>query len=130
MNYVALVFAALAALLHVVIFVFESVLWTREKIWRRFSLTSQEQAEMTKPLAFNQGFYNLFLAIGSLFGVICVLAGAQTVGWTLVIFNCGSMVAAGLVLISTGRHYLRAATTQALFPLLALVFALLALLTR
>ena len=59
---VAIVFAALAALLHVYIFVMESVLWTRPSIWKRFGLKSQEDAETIAPMALNQGFYNLFLA--------------------------------------------------------------------
>jgi len=69
MIYIALAFAVLAAGLHVIIFVFESVLWTQEPIWRRFKLESQDQAELTRPLAFNQGFYNLFLAVGTFVGV-------------------------------------------------------------
>jgi putative membrane protein len=129
MAHVALTFAFLAAALHVIVFVFESVLWTREPIWRRFKLESQDQAELTRPLAFNQGFYNLFLAVGTLVGVISVLAGASTVGWTLIIFATASMAAAAAVLVSTGWRYARPAATQALFPLLCLVFGLLAQVT-
>jgi putative membrane protein len=129
MVYIALAFAVLAAGLHVIIFVFESVLWTREPIWRRFKLESQAQAELTRPLAFNQGFYNLFLAVGTFAGVVCVLTGTSTVGWTLIIFGTASMIAAAAVLLSTGRRYARAAATQAIFPLLCLVFVLLAQVT-
>lgn len=123
MTYVALVFALLAALLHVLIFTFESVTWMQPKTWRRFGVASQENAEIIKPMAFNQGFYNLFLAIGAALGVILVFTGPTSVGWTLIIFCCGSMVAAALVLVSTGRHYLRAALTQATMPALALLAA-------
>jgi putative membrane protein len=126
MTYVALALAFLAGVLHVIIFVFESVLWTREPIWRRFKLESQDQAELTRPLAFNQGFYNLFLAVGTFVGVVCVLTGAPTVGWTLIIFGTASMVAAAAVLVSTGRRYARAAATQALLPVLCLLCSLLA----
>ena len=129
MAYVALAFAVLAAGLHVIIFVFESVLWTQEPIWRRFKLESQDQAELTRPLAFNQGFYNLFLAVGTFVGVVGVLTGTSTVGWTLIIFGTASMIAAAVVLLSTGRRYAGAAATQALFPLLCLVFSLLARVT-
>ena len=104
MDFVALALAVLAAVLHVIIFVFESVLWTQEPIWRRFKLESQDQAELTRPLAFNQGFYNLFLAVGTFVGVVCVLTGASTVGWTLIIFGTASMTAAAAVLVSTGRR--------------------------
>ncbi|MFQ4148746.1 DUF1304 domain-containing protein [Arthrobacter sp. LAPM80] len=59
----ALIFAALAALVHVYIFVLESVRWTAPGTRKTFG-TSQEEANATKELAFNQGFYNLFLAAG------------------------------------------------------------------
>ena len=58
----ALVFAALAALLHVYIFTMESLTWTSRRTRATFGTTAEE-AETTKLLAFNQGFYNLFLAI-------------------------------------------------------------------
>ena len=57
-----LVFAALAALLHVYIFTMESLTWTSPRTRATFGTTAEE-AETTKLLAFNQGFYNLFLAI-------------------------------------------------------------------
>ena len=129
MAYVALAFAVLAAGLHVMIFVFESVLWTQEPIWRRFKLESQDQADVTRPLAFNQGFYNLFLAVGTFVGVVCVLTGTLTVGWTLIIFGTASMTAAAVVLVCTGRRFVRPAATQALFPVLCLIFSLLSRVT-
>ena len=58
----ALVFAALAGLLHVYIFTMESLTWTSKRTRAAFG-TTPEEAETTKLLAFNQGFYNLFLAI-------------------------------------------------------------------
>lgn len=59
-----LIFASLAALLHVYIFVMESLTWTSPRTRATFGLSAQE-AEATKELAFNQGFYNLFLVIYS-----------------------------------------------------------------
>ncbi len=53
-----LVFAALAALLHVYIFTMESLTWTSARTRAAFGTTAEE-AETTKLLAFNQGFYNL-----------------------------------------------------------------------
>lgn len=58
----ASVFAALAALLHVYIFVLESFRWTAPSTRRTFGTTAEE-AETTKLLAYNQGFYNLFLGV-------------------------------------------------------------------
>ena len=63
-----LVLAALAAGLHVYIFVLESLQWTVPRTRATFG-TTPEEAETTKLLAFNQGFYNLFLAIVSGIGI-------------------------------------------------------------
>ena len=76
----SLIFATIAALLHVYIFTMESITWTKPKTWKTFSITSQADAETTKPLAYNQGFYNLFLAIGALIGIIAVGHGCTPSG--------------------------------------------------
>ena len=115
----ACVFAALAALVHVYIFVLESVRWT-EPATRRVFGTSEEVAEVTQPLAYNQGFYNLFLAIGTAVG-IALVPGDRTAGIALIVFATGSMLAAALVLIASDRSKARAALVQGLFPALALV---------
>ncbi|MFK0008095.1 DUF1304 domain-containing protein [Paenarthrobacter sp. NPDC090520] len=128
MTLASLIFALIAALLHVYIFTMESITWTKPATWKRFSLISQEDAETTKSLAYNQGFYNLFLAIGALVGIVVVWAGAPQVGWTLVFSSCGSMLLAALVLAASGRKYLRAATAQGITPLIAVVLGILALL--
>ena len=69
MIYAGLVFAGLAALLHVYIFVMESLTWTSARTRAAFG-TTEEEAETTKLLAFNQGFYNLFLAIVTVVGIV------------------------------------------------------------
>jgi putative membrane protein len=127
----SLLFAFLAAALHIYIFTMESLTWTRPATWKRFGLTSQADAETTKPLAYNQGFYNLFLAIGAFTGVACVVLGVggsaqQAVGWTLVFSCCGSMLLAAAVLALSGRKYLRAAVLQGTTPVLAVVLGVLA----
>lgn len=48
----SLVFVLLAALLHVYIFTMESITWTQPAAWKRFSITSQEDADTTRPLAY------------------------------------------------------------------------------
>jgi putative membrane protein len=124
----SLVFAFLAALLHVYIFTMESVTWTRPATWKRFGIASQADAETSRPLAYNQGFYNLFLALGALIGAGAVLLGQPVVGWTLIFASCGSMGLAAAVLALTGRKYLRPAAIQGTTPLLAVVLGLLGLL--
>ena len=128
---IATVFAALAALLHVYIFVMESVQWTQPRVWKRFGVADQATADATKPMAYNQGFYNLFLAIGAIIGLVLFWAGgegtvADVAGRTLVLFSLGSMVAAALVLTTTGAKYLRAALLQGTLPLIGFVLFLFA----
>lgn len=130
----SLLFAFLAAALHVYIFSMESVTWTRPATWKRFGVASQADADTTAPMAYNQGFYNLFLAIGAFTGIGLVAFGGQgpgqaVAGWTLVFSSCGSMLLAAAVLAVTGRKYLRAAATQGTLPLLAVVLGLAAVLS-
>ncbi|MFF1529211.1 DUF1304 domain-containing protein [Cellulomonas sp. NPDC058312] len=115
-----LVLTALAALVHVYIFVLESVLWTSDRARATFG-TTREEAEATRALAFNQGFYNLFLAIAVVVGIVVVAAGHTAVGATLVLTGAGSMVAAGLVLMLSDRTKTSAALKQAVLPLLGVV---------
>lgn len=128
LGILALVFAGLAALLHVYIFVLESVRWSHPSVWRIFGLTSQEAADTTKPMAYNQGFYNLFLAIGAAVGVVlwAVNGVGDVAGRTLLLFSLGSMLAAALVLVASGRKYLRPATIQGTLPLIGFALTLLA----
>lgn len=125
----SLIFAFLAAALHVYIFTMESLTWTKPATWKRFGVASQADAETTRPLAYNQGFYNLFLAIGAFAGAGCVAFAPQgsvqpVVGWTLIFTCCGSMLLAAAVLALSGRKYLRAAVLQGTTPLLAVVLGL------
>jgi len=113
-----LIVAALAALLHVYIFVMESLTWTSPRTRAVFG-TTEEEAQTTKLLAFNQGFYNLFLAIVTVVGVAAVFSGATAVGVALVFAGVGSMLAAAVVLLAAAPDKARAAVTQGLFPLVA-----------
>ncbi|MBP2412622.1 putative membrane protein [Arthrobacter stackebrandtii] len=116
----ALVFAGLAALVHVYIFVLESLRWTLPATRKTFG-TSVEQAAATRELAFNQGFYNLFLAIVAVAGIVAATTGHHAVGAALVLAGCGSMLAAGLVLLISAPNKVRAAAVQLAFPLVAVV---------
>lgn len=124
----ALVFAGLAALLHVYIFVLESVRWTQPKTWKVFGIADQQTADATRPMAYNQGFYNLFLAVGAAIGIVLWIVNGigDVAGRTLLLFSLGSMLAAALVLVTSGRKYLRPASIQGTLPLVGLVLTLLA----
>jgi putative membrane protein len=119
MFYAALVFAGLAALLHVYIWVMESLTWSSPRTRATFG-TTEEQAVATKELAFNQGFYNLFLAIVTAIGLVLAAAEYYDAGLALVFAGTGSMVAAALVLLVSSPDKARAAITQGILPLIAI----------
>jgi putative membrane protein len=119
MLIVACVFAGLAALVHVYIFVLESLRWEDPSTRRTFG-TTEDTAAITRSLAYNQGFYNLFLAVGTAVGIALVPSG-QDPALALLLLSLGSMVAAATVLITSDRSKARAALVQALFPGLALL---------
>ena len=121
-------FVFVAAVIHVLIFFMESVLWTKPSTWKRFGLTSQAEADTVRPMAFNQGFYNLFLAIGV--GIGLIMIGSNVAGGVpIALFAAGSMVAAALVLLLSNRKLARAAIIQGAAPLLGIIFLVLALTT-
>lgn len=45
------------------------------------------------PLAYGQGFCNLFLAVVSVVGIVVVTADRHAAGWALVLSGCGSLLA-------------------------------------
>jgi putative membrane protein len=106
--------------LHVYIFVMESLTWTSPRTRATFG-TTPEEAETTRLLAFNQGFYNLFLAIVSGVGIAALATGCPAVGAALVFAGVGSMLAAAVVLVLSSPDKARAAITQGTFPLIAVV---------
>ncbi|MCW2659081.1 MAG: putative rane protein [Mycobacterium sp.] len=121
-----LVFAGLAALLHVYIFTMESLTWTSPRTRAIFGTTAEE-AETTRVLAFNQGFYNLFLAIVTILGIPPVVMGDTAVGVALVFAGVGSMAAAAIVLLLSAPGKARAALIQGTLPVIAIVFLVLGL---
>ena len=128
----AVILAVLGGVLHVAIFVMESLVFRRPSVHARFGV-HDEDLDAALPWAFNQGFYNLFLAVGALVGSGLALAGAdgsatQAAGLALVLLACGSMACAALVLVASNRRMVRAATTQGVLPLLAVAAAAAALL--
>jgi len=116
-----LVLVGIAALIHVYIFYLESVTWTSARTRAVFGIASAEEAETTRPLAFNQGFYNLFLAIAVALGIVFISAGNPGIGFTLVFVGAGSMIAAGLVLLLSSPSKASAALKQLVPPLLGVI---------
>ena len=123
MPTISLVLMAIAALVHVGFFVIESLLWRRPAVHRIFGVSSAEEAETMSFALFNQGFYNLFLALGTLFGIAgsAVLFDDNDV---LVVFCALFMVGAAVVLVASNRRLWRGAVLQGGLPVLALLAAL------
>ncbi len=123
------VVAAIAALIHAYIFVLESVLWRTPRTREVFG-TTEEVAAATAPMAFNQGFYNLFLTVEVVVGIVLLAAGFTAAGATAVLIGTGSMLAAGTVLILSDRTKTRPALIQAVPPLIAIVLLVIGLISR
>lgn len=127
MIILGLALAGLAALIHVYIFYLESLAWTSERARATFGTGTVAQADTQKALAFNQGFYNLFLAIAVFAGIVFVAVGELAIGATLVFTGAGSMVAASLVLLLSDPSKASAALKQGVIPALGVVALILGL---
>ena len=79
-----------------------------------------------RPMAFNQGFYNLFLAIGAGVG-LAFLGINSTIAHTLMMFPALCMVGAGIVLFFSVKKSRGAAIILAGPPFLGVLFIALGL---
>ena len=123
MNTVTLVLAGLASLLHVYFFWLETVTFRRPSSYKTFGV-AESDVETVAFSMYNQGFYNLFLGLGTLVGVVGSARGWNPQGSTLLVFGCLFMIGAALVLVIARPAMLRAAIVQGLLPTLALIAAL------
>lgn len=125
---VAAALALVAAGLHVAFFVLESVLWSRPSTWRAFGVADARDAEAMRGMAWNQGFYNLFLALGAVAGVVLVAVPAlRATGVGVLLLALGSMMFAGIALLASAPRLRRAALIQAGPPAAAIAALVLAL---
>lgn len=99
-------------------FYLESFAWISDGALKAFNMT-KEEAENTQEMAFNQVFYNLFLAIEVFVGVF-LMATRNPAGKALVTFAVSSMAFAAILLYVTSPNKRFAAIKQAIFPLMAL----------
>ena len=121
-----LIVAILATLLHVFIFSLESLAWTSARARATFGLTLEE-AQATKEMAFNQGFYNLFLGVLAALGAVLYSAGSHTAGLTLAFAGVGPMLAAALVLFLSSPGKRGAAIKQGTLPFISIVLLIVGL---
>ena len=102
--FVANLLVGLVALEHIAFLMLESAFWTKPLGLKIFGLTAA-QAEASRVLAFNQGFYNGFLAVG----LVWALLHPQPIfGRQLKLFFLGCVLAAGVLggLTVKGRVFL------------------------
>ena len=123
--------AVLAGLVHVYIFVIESLRFMTPSTMKVFGITSIEDAQKMRPWAFNQGFYNLFLAVIAVMGAVASVAAtentrADAIGHTLIWTAVSCMLAAAVVLVASDHSKVRGALVQGTFPLLTIVALLVA----
>jgi putative membrane protein len=120
-EWVSYFFFFIAALVHIYIFVLETFLFQKENGYKAFKM-KKEDHEAVKPWALNQGFYNLFLAVGMFMGLYYVNQLEIKVAGAMVSFVGFSMVAAGLVLFVTNKKMRKGALVQMVPPLLGFFF--------
>ena len=123
----AMVFAVLAAALHVLIFYMESIAWEGPLARKTFGGTPEE-ARPHAFYAFNQGFYNLFLALQAIIGVVLTALGRTAIGVALMLAGTGAMLAAAVVLALASTPHRSAAAKQGALPLLVVSCTIVALL--
>ncbi|MFI5916560.1 DUF1304 domain-containing protein [Dactylosporangium sp. NPDC051541] len=113
---------SVAAAMHGYVFVRESVLFSRSSTRRMFEV-APEHAGAIRLWAFHQGVYNLLLGTTALVGAIALLAGASTIGVTLIVAAGVFMIVAAVTLVVADPRRVRVPGlfAQALPPSVALV---------
>ena len=112
---VFVVFAALAAVVHAFAFVLEAVLFPQPRTHRRFGVRTPEEVQTLRTVMVNQGFYNLFLAIGLITSIPLAASGRCALAY----FCCLFAAACGAVLVLSKREMWRPALMQSAPPLVA-----------
>ncbi len=128
MNLFTLIFAAVTIFIHIVVFFIESIFWLEPIIYTQAvtkidvltDISAYEQARILEVLFFNQGFYNLFVALGGPAGIILYKLGKTQAGIALVSYTCLFAFGAGLVLASSTTAY-PGALVQGVPPALAIL---------
>jgi putative membrane protein len=107
MPTLSLVLMAVAALIHIGFFVLESLMWRRRGVYRIFGVRSDKEAVTMSFALFNQGFYNLFLALGALVGIAVGSDIVVNPRHDLLVFCALFMIGAAVVLVSGNRKLWR-----------------------
>ncbi|MCF6225380.1 MAG: DUF1304 domain-containing protein [Xanthomonadales bacterium] len=121
-------FTIITIVFHLVAFLWESVFWMKPVVYENIvagmatpeGISLQEHARILEGLFFNQGFYNLFIALGAIAGLVLFKKGSAVVGKTLICYTNLFALGAGLVLAFSSTAYM-GAILQAGPALLALI---------
>ncbi|MEE1788370.1 DUF1304 domain-containing protein [Streptomyces sp. SP17BM10] len=120
MNAVSQVFAMLAAAVHIIAWPLESFLYGHPRV--RFLLTgSTADAPEVRVWRFNVGFYNLFLALGLVAGLVLLHSRHDTAGRAMITYVSAFMIAGGVILFVSEPKVWRGALAQALPPVVVLL---------
>lgn len=100
----------------IMFFILEAIFWMQPFVYNLLldwfnnppaNLGYEMHALVLKKLFINQGFYNLFFAIGGVFG-LKQLKKSLIAGYVLLLFVCFAALGAGIVLAFTSKAYLLA----------------------
>ena len=116
-------FAAFAGAIHVLFYLMESIFWRNPAVHSVFQVTNQADADLMAVYVENQGYYNLFLAIGMFAGLL-LLQRHPTVGKTLIGYISLFMVGAAAVLYFTIPAMITGVFVQGLLPAIVVLYLL------
>ena len=97
MSLVAQIAAGVAILVHLLVFAWEALLLDRVH-YSVFRIPA-EHLPAIRLWGFGQGFYNLFLAGGTIAGLVAVWNGQELVGRTLVLYTAWFIALSSIVLL-------------------------------
>ena len=132
MTVVVWIFALVTAVVHLLAFTWETLLFQRSGVHEGVFAIPTADVPAVRLWAFNVGFYNLFIACGLVGGVIVWMNGNEAVGRALVIYLCLFAFLAGIALFASDRLAmsrprgtgLGGSLAQGVPPLIALIAAL------
>lgn len=120
-QWISFTMFAIAGLIHIGFFIFESYYLQKSQA-RQFLKISEIEHQSIRPWALNQGFYNLFLAIGVFIGLSYVRKLQIMMAGLMISFSGACMIVAGVVLFFSVPKMRKFALLQAGFPILGFIF--------
>lgn len=103
MIIIAWIGVLLGAVIYFLAFVWETILFRRPGVHQGIFAVPSQDVEPVRLWSFCVGFYNLFLSLGAVAGVILWATGRVAGGRTLVIFTGLFMLGCGIVLFVADR---------------------------